>query len=88
MNIKELNYDLSSKFGHRAYELHKGDVLYCNVAFIKEMGYSSQLELGQHLNNGLKVVKEIRKENKKRWWQFWIKKYGEITGYHLEFTGN
>lgn len=74
--------------GTRVYELHKQDVLYCNVEFMKEQKYYQELLLGQivYLNGVsakvIKVFKEKKYPNKK-WWQFWIKQEEIITGYNL-----
>ena len=83
---------------NRAYELHRGDVLYCNTEWLKENGYYYELTLGEvihiHqkpnsiLNDGVEfrvvyAFKEKKYPNKK-WWQFCIKQEEEVTGYHLE----
>ena len=82
---------------HRAYELHKGDVIYGNTEFMKEHKYYYELLLGQTIylhtkdNNireeGIAVkVTKVFKEKKypnKKWWQFWLKQEETVTGYHL-----
>ena len=82
--------DAPSFYGfYRAYELHKGDVLYCNHEFMKEFRCYNDLLLLQEVNlNGIaarvvKVIKNKKYPNKK-WWQFWLKQEEYVTGYHLE----
>ena len=90
--------DVPSFYGfYRAHELHKEDVLYCNIKFMEEQRYYYELLLGQTIyfhtkdNNireeGIaarvtKVFKEKKYPNKK-WWQFWLKQEETVTGYHL-----
>lgn len=82
---------------HRAIELHKGDVLYCNTKFMEEYGYYYELMPGEiiyiHsspnsiLNEGImfRVVKIFKEKSpNKKWWQFWIKQTEKVTGYHIE----
>lgn len=81
----------------RVYQLHRGDELYYNVEFIKELGHPYTLELGQTLNiykksNGMVTkgivakVSEVHTHKKypnKKWWQFWLKQEEYIDGYNL-----
>ena len=81
----------------RLYEVHNGDVLYCNTEWMEKFGYYYELTLGQTIylhseNNNIlekgievqitKVFKDKKYPNKK-WWQFWIKQEETVTGYHL-----
>ena len=89
---EELLYKKSEEsLDWRLYELHSGDVFYCNVDAIKELGYDYDLILGDVVYLGsvitdpsARVVKVI-KNNKhtKKWWQFWIKQQEKVTGYNL-----
>lgn len=81
----------------RLYEMHNGDVLYCNVEFVRELRYPYELELGQTIHiypehnsiiaKGIDLlVTEVHKKKKypnKKWWQFWLKQEEDITGYNL-----
>lgn len=85
----------SERMKERLYEIHSGDVLYCNVEFIKELGYPYELELGQTIyiyseHNSIAksdlLVTEVHKTKKypnKKWWQFWLKQEEYINGYSL-----
>jgi len=88
----------AEKTKERIHGLHKNDIIYCNTAFIEELGYYYELKLGELIflhtkyNNILEEGKPLRvvrifKEKKylnKKWWQFWLKQEETVTGYHLE----
>ena len=81
----------------RAYQLHSGDELYCDVNFIKCLGYYYELELGQTISiypehnsiiaKGIaaKISKKYthKKYPNKKWWQFWLKQEEYVDGYIL-----
>lgn len=93
LSIEELNaifceqYDKRIK--ERLYEMHSGDILYCNIKFIEELGHPYELELGQSFGickKGVVKVVNIHKTKKypnKKWWQFWLKQEEYIDGYNL-----
>ena len=83
----------------RGYELHSGDILYCNTEWMKEAGYYYELSPGETIyvhtkNNNIREegtafrVTEVFKNKKypnKKWWQFWLRQEEIVTGYHLMF---
>lgn len=86
-------YNIKDMTIPRLYELHSGDVIYCNTLFINDLGYDHDLTLGTHIyidsigNNPIARVTKVFKEKKypnKKWWQFWIKQEEYVTGYYLE----
>ena len=85
----EVFYNIKEITRPRLYELHSGDVLYCNTKFIEKLGHDYNLILGENIYiiNCItaKVVKVFKEKNpNKKWWQFWIKQEEIVTGYHLE----
>jgi hypothetical protein len=72
----------------RAYELHSGDVIYCDVIAMKSSGYDHKMKLGEHICIGslCAYVTQIYKHKKypnKKWWQFWLNQEEYIDGYNL-----
>lgn len=96
-DIDESIAKISKRMESRIYEAHRGDVLYCNIKFIEELGHPYELKLGQTLDiykkeNGMVtngVVAEVikvhskKKYPNKKWWQFWLKQEEYIDGYNL-----
>lgn len=72
----------------RAYQLHSGDVLYCNVVMIKTLGYDYELKLNENIfMSGMQAKVSERYTHKKypnkKWWQFWLKQEEYVDGYNL-----
>lgn len=73
---------------YRTVQLHSGDVLSFNIEAVKTLGIERTLKLGENIEINedltMMVTYVIKKTiQDKKWWQFWLKKQEEVTGYHL-----
>lgn len=86
----------AERMKERMYELHINDIIYCNTAFIEELGYDYDLIPGEaiyifqikeerSIDKVAKVIKVFteKKYPNKKWWQFWLKQEEKVTGYHI-----
>lgn len=70
----------------RAYKLQSGDMIYLSIVALQELGYDSNLQLGDNIVIGeLHAHAMKRKYHEKypdkKWWQFWLKQEEYTDGY-------